>query len=73
LQIFAVDGFGQNTGTGCFAHPSWSAKQKGMRQGAVSDRIFERSGNMLLTHHRAKGLGPILTSRYNKLFHAEQK
>ena len=40
LQVFAVDGFGQNTGTGGFAHTPWTTKQKGMRQRVVADRIF---------------------------------
>jgi hypothetical protein len=40
LNIFAVDGLCQNTGTGGFAHTPRTAKQKGMRQLIVADGIL---------------------------------
>jgi hypothetical protein len=57
--MFAIDGFSQNTGTGCFTHPTRTAKQKGMRQLAVFDGVLEGSGNMGLSHNRIKGLRTI--------------
>ncbi len=50
-QVFAVDGFGQDPGTGCFAHAPWSAEQKCMRKMLLKDRIFQGSGDMGLSHH----------------------
>jgi hypothetical protein len=50
-QIFTVDGFGQDPGTGCFAHAPWPAEQKCMRKMLLKDRIFQGSGDMGLSHY----------------------
>ena len=50
-QIFTVDGFGQDPGTGCFTHAPWPAEQKCMRKMLLKDRIFQGSGDMGLPHH----------------------
>ena len=50
-QVFAIDGFGQDPGTGCFAHASWTAEQKCMRKVLLKDRIFQGSSDMGLPHH----------------------
>jgi hypothetical protein len=39
-SMLAIDGFCQYPCTGSLADPSWTAKQKGMRQLVMFDRIF---------------------------------
>ena len=72
LKVFAIDGFGQNAGTGGFSHAPRTAKQESMSQGTLPDCIFERGGNMLLPDYRTKILWTVLEGGYNKLFHAPQ-
>jgi hypothetical protein len=67
--LFTIDGLGQDTGTGGFTHPSRSAKQKGMCQLLVYDRIAKRCGNMRLPHNGVKSLGPVFSCRYDEFVH----
>lgn len=62
--VFAVDGFGEDTGAGGFAHTARTAKQVRMRQVVVPDRVFEGGSDMLLPHNRIKCLRTVLTRRY---------
>ena len=39
-KVFAVDGFGQNTGTGSFTNPSWTAEQESLGQMVAANGIF---------------------------------
>jgi hypothetical protein len=71
LQGLAVDGFGQDAGTGGFAHSPWTTKQKGMRQVIVADGVFQSGGNMFLTHDSVKGLGAVFPGRNDKFFHSD--
>jgi hypothetical protein len=67
--VFAVNGFGQNTGAGGFAHSPRPTKQKSMCQLVVADGIFQCGGDMCLPHHGFKYLRTVLTCRYDKLIH----
>jgi hypothetical protein len=65
-NILAVYGFGQYPGTGSFTHSPWSAKQEGVCQLIIPDRIFQGCGNVALPHYRFKSLGSILSGRNNE-------
>jgi hypothetical protein len=45
------------------------AKQKSVRQLVVADGIFERGGNMRLSHNCIKVLGPVLSCRNDEFIH----
>ena len=57
-----VDLFGQNTGTGGFAHTSWTAEQQGLGQMVVLDGIEQGIGNGRLAHNILECLGSIFSS-----------
>jgi hypothetical protein len=40
LEVFAINGFGENSGTGGFSNTSWPAKKKGMGKSILPDSIF---------------------------------
>jgi hypothetical protein len=61
IGIFTVNCFGQNAGAGCFTYPTRPTKKKSVRQLLIADGIFEGGGDVCLSHHRIKGLGPVLT------------
>jgi hypothetical protein len=60
-RILAIDGLGEYPGAGGLTHSPWAAKQEGMRQLLVLNGIFKGSGNMALTHHGGKILGPVFS------------
>jgi hypothetical protein len=60
-QILTVDGFGKNTGTGCFPYPTRSAKQIGVRKLAVFNCIFQRRGNRGLSNNGLKSIGSVFS------------
>ena len=72
LEIFAIDGFCENTGAGGFTYSPWAAKKKGMRKGVVKNGIFKRSGDVLLSHHGCKILWPVFAGRNDKFFHCNK-
>ena len=51
LEVFAVDGFGEDPRTGGFAHTARTAEQESMRQLLIADGVFQRGGDMLLPHY----------------------
>ena len=60
-KVGAVDGFGQNAGTGGFADATRTAEKKGLGKLVGADGIFERGGNVLLTHDAVEGYRTIFT------------
>src|SRR5258708_37149955 len=68
-HILTVNGLGKYTGTGRFADPPGTAKQKSMRKWIVLDGIIEGSGHMRLSHLRRKTLRPVFSRRNNKFVH----
>jgi len=68
----AIDGFGKDTCAGGFAYASGTAEEVGMRQLFANDRVFKRGGNVILPQNGVKTLWPILSGRYNKMFHNRQ-
>jgi hypothetical protein len=67
--FFAVDGFCEDPGAGCFTHPSWSAEKKCMCEVFLPDGIAQSSGDMGLSHDRVKGLWAILSGGNNEFIH----
>ena len=57
------------TSTCCLTHASRTTKQICMCQMVISYCILQRCRQRCLTYHRLKRLWPILTRRYNILFH----
>jgi hypothetical protein len=68
---FAIDGFGQYARTGGFTHAARTTEKERMRQVTRAYGVFQRGGNMLLPHHRIKGLGSVFTCRNNEFFHVK--
>ena len=60
-KVGAVDGFGQNAGTGGFANATGTAEKKGLGKLVGADGIFQRGGNVLLTHDAVEGYRTIFT------------
>jgi len=58
-RVQTIDGFGKNSGTGGFANASGTAKQVGVRQLVVFDRVFQRGCEGGLPDHRLKGVGAV--------------
>src|SRR5690606_2020531 len=46
-KVFAIDGFGENSGTGCLPNPSRATKKKGLGKVVVFDCILQGGGDML--------------------------
>lgn len=69
LQIFAVDGFGQDTGTGGFTYAPRAAKQKSMCELLITDGIFQRSSNVRLTDYGREMLGTVFSGGNDKFIH----
>jgi hypothetical protein len=59
--VFAIDCFGKDSCTSCFAYATGPAKQKSMRQLIVPDRIFQGSCNMRLPNNGIKSLRPVFS------------
>lgn len=72
LEIFAVDGFCQDTGTGSFSHTAWTAEQKGMRKLVIADGVFECGGNVGLSYYCRKVLWSVFTGRNDKILHIQR-
>ena len=70
LQVLAVNGFGQDTRTGSFAHTTRTAEQKCLRQLVILNCVFKRIGNMLLTYNTFKRNRAVFASRNNKILHS---
>jgi len=68
-SVLAVDGLGENPGTGGFAHAPGTTKKKCLGKMTVPDRVFEGGGNMLLPHHTFKVGGPVFPGRNDKIIH----
>ena len=69
-HVLAVDGFGENAGTGGLAHASRTAEEVGVCQFAACNSGLERVGKRILANDRGKGRRPILARRNNiVLFH----
>lgn len=68
-DIFTVNGFCHDTGTGCFSHAAWTAKQKGLRQMVVFDGVFKGYHHLILPYHIIPGSGPVFPCRYYKTLH----
>jgi hypothetical protein len=71
-EVFAVDGLGQDTGTGSFAYSPGAGKQKGVSQLIHQDGSLQGIGNMGLAHHRSKSARAILACGYDVVFHKFQ-
>ena len=69
--VLTINRLGKDPRTGSLAHTPRTAKQEGMRQLVIANRIFQRSGNMRLTHDCIKSLWPVLSGGNNKLIHSE--
>ena len=61
LQILAVDGFGQNFGTGGLTGTSGAGEQVGMAEPSRNQLIFQRLGDAPLPHYIVEGLGPVFS------------
>jgi hypothetical protein len=59
--VFAVDDFGQDTGTGGLTYTSGSCEKKCMRQLIGLQCIFQSAGNMVLTYHFIKSDGSVFS------------
>ena len=70
--MLAIDGFGQDTGTSSFTHASRPAKEIGMSQMLVADRIFKGGGNMLLSHNGIKRCRAVFPGRNYVFTHLNQ-
>ena len=70
LQVFAIDGFGQDTRTGSFAHAARPAEQKRLRQLVIFDGVFERICNMLLTYNTFESCRAVFACRNNEIIHS---
>ena len=57
----AVDGFGENTGTGCLSDTTWTAEQVGMGQFPASYGVFQCCGQCLLSHYGVKRGGAVFS------------
>ena len=68
-QVGAVDGFGQNTGTGGFAYAAGAAKQERLGQVLALDGVLQGGGDVLLPYHAAKSGGTVLPGRNDKVLH----
>ncbi len=64
-EMFAVDGLGENTGTGSLANASWTTEQIGMRQFATHDGILERLYQSLLAYNCVPVLRTVFSGRYD--------
>lgn len=67
--VFTIDCFGQDPCTGGFAHTAGTAKQEGMSQLVMPDRIFKCGGYMRLTHNSIKRLWSVFSSGNNEFIH----
>jgi len=68
-RVEAVDGLGQDTGAGRFAHATRTAKQEGLRQGVVADGVLQGIGDGALAHDSVEGNRPVFSSGYDEIFH----
>ena len=68
-EVFAIDGLCQDPGAGRFADPPGAAEEKSVRQLAISDGVFQGSGDMGLAHNGRKILGPVLPGADDESVH----
>ena len=59
--ILAVDGFGENTGTGCFSYATRSAEEVGMGQFSALHGILQGGGECRLPYDGIEGYWTVLT------------
>jgi hypothetical protein len=72
LFFKAIDQSGYDARTSGFAYTTGTAKQKGLRKFIGVDGIFERGGNVFLSHYFIKACGSVFTCRNNKILHWPQ-
>ncbi len=56
LPVQAVDGFGQDPGSGRLPRPPHAGEQVGVRDPALLHRVLERTGNGILAHQVGEAL-----------------
>src|SRR5690606_20596775 len=61
--------FRQNPRTGGLSDATRPTEQKRLGKLAVFNGVFKGNGDMLLSHHRVEGGGPVFTGRNNKIIH----
>ena len=70
LQIFAINGFGEDARAGSFAYATRPAEQKRLRQLVIFDGVFERVGDMLLSDNTFESCRAVFACRNNKIIHS---
>ena len=65
----AVDGLGEDAGTGRLAHAARAAEEVGMGQLAGGNGILERRGQSTLADNRLEGGGAVFPRGYDIIFH----
>jgi hypothetical protein len=68
-HFFAVDGFGENSGTGSFAHPSWPTEKEGLSEVVVFYCILERGSDVLLPYYTLEICWSVFSCRNDEIFH----
>ena len=69
LRVQTVNRLRKNTRTRGFTNSSRPAEQVRMRQMVLTNGILQSLRQCLLSHHRLKGLWPVLTRRNNVILH----
>jgi len=67
--VLAIDGLGEDAGTGSLAHSARPAEEISMGQFPASDSILQRCGQGFLPHHGAKGHRTVFSGRYYVVVH----
>ena len=64
--VLAVEYFGQYSGTSSLAYPPRAAKEEGLRQMVVAQRVLQRRRDMLLPCYVLKARRPVFSCGNNK-------
>lgn len=71
--VGAIDGLGQDAGTGSLAHAARTAEKKRLGQLVGTDGVFERCSDMLLAHHAVESGGAVFACGNYKIRHSQAR
>jgi len=67
--MLAVDGLGENTGTGCLAHTTWTTEKVGVSELSALHGILQSRGQSTLSYYGVEAHRTVLSCRNNVFFH----